>query len=80
VIFWLEISIAGNHGNHKSGVTSMLPPHHLNLILMRMKQKKLWLIYIKDKDVAQPVWLSDCPIKGHFRAKKANLQCSDMTF
>ena len=32
----------------------------------------MWLIDIKDKDVAQPVWLSGCPLKGDFRAKKAN--------
>ena len=30
------------------------------------------LIDIKDKDVAQPVWLLGCSVKGDFRAKKAN--------
>ena len=25
----------------------------------------------KGKDDPQPIWLSECPIKGHFRAKNA---------
>ena len=37
---------------------------------------KMWQIDAKDMDVAQPVWLSGCPIKGHFRAKNAFLMFS----
>ena len=31
----------------------------------------MWLIEAKGMDVSQPLWLSGCPIKGHFRAKRA---------
>ena len=31
--------------------------------------KKMWLIDGKGKDVPQPIWLSGCPIKFHFRGK-----------
>ena len=30
---------------------------------------KIGLIDAKDIDVAQPIWLSGCPMKVHFRAK-----------
>jgi hypothetical protein len=33
----------------------------------------MWLIDVKGMDVAQPIWLSGCPIKGHFRVKNAFL-------
>ena len=31
------------------------------------------IVNAKAMDVAQPIWLSGCPKKGHFRAKKAFL-------
>ena len=34
------------------------------------------LIDMKDREVAQPIWLSGCPIKDHFRAKSTFSLCT----